>query len=219
VPLDPVEALAILSTDPSSGSVLSTEDPVALTITLNQAASGTVGTQSVTSDSGNVISVTIDLEEGENSIDIDLQNGLGDTLQETLTIYQDTIGPDTPNASDISVTVVEDEIQVTGVAGSVEPDSTVILTNLTEGTSVFVIATIDGAFQGTVPGSLTDDIETTLEDSVMNQGGSLIIDGASDDSTGADTTTADPSNASTISGVVSTTTGVPIDDVEVSVGI
>lgn len=207
------EALALVAISPLSDSVINTEDSVTVTLTANQAVTGTVDGQSAVSDIDNTIAVTVELVEGENTIEINLQNEAGDSITETITLYRDTVAPTVPNIADITVVVTtnaptadNNEIQVSGSAGSVESGSIVTVTNITDGDSVSVTADADGSFLATVPGGAADDIEITLEDAVMNQSDSLIITGSN----------VDPTNSSTISGVITTDTDTPITGATVS---
>gem|GEM_PF-4178974 len=206
IDISPAEVLSIVEISPPSNSIFNTEDPLSLSISLNQPASGTVGDQSVASDTDNTVTATIELEEGENNIVVDLQNNSGDSVQETVTLYLDTTAPNTPSSSDIVITAQDNGVQVTGVTGSVEPDSLVTVTNLTVDETLTTTASSDGAFEVTVAGTAADDIEVTVQDAAMNQSDSVVLNG----------TTADLSNASTIGGIVLDMTDAPIAGVEIS---
>lgn len=194
-----VSPIAVEFSEPETGAIFSDISEFDLMIQLNQPATVYgVDDGSIVSDENNRIVLPITLNEGTNSITVEFTSLQGEVFDEVFTFYLDTIAPPTPDQAQISVEVIDNQIDVIGTAGSVEPDSVVTVTNLTSEVSVTAVANADGSFLANIAGSVQDDISITSSDAALNTSETLIVSGIPD------------TPSSSLIGLVSSMSGQPI---------
>ena len=98
-----------------------------------------------------------------STLTVELGTGLTDASGRPLLAPVQRIVPtfsmQLPNPALISADLTTDGVQVTGVAGAVEPESEIVVTNQTSGEEFRTVATSDGSFLMTVVGLDTDGFE------------------------------------------------------------
>jgi hypothetical protein len=117
---------------------------------------------------GTSFTASVDLVEGANLITA-TATGPGGSANDQITVYLDTAPPAAPDPERIIAWGVEGgEITVTGLAGSVEGSTQVIVTNTRTGQQVVVTANADGSFEAVLAVIERDEITIQLADAAGN---------------------------------------------------
>jgi hypothetical protein len=112
---------------------------------------------------------TVALHQGANAITVTATDASGNTATATLDVTADSRAPVSPNLSKLTVSdPVAGQVSFTGPAGSVEPETTVRLTNTATNATVTVVADGAGAFAQQFSASAGDVIQIALVDAAGN---------------------------------------------------
>jgi hypothetical protein len=112
----------------------------------------------------------VTLVEGVNTYTFTAMDAAGHTTTTTAGITLDTVPPPAPDTAQIQVSSPESGMAtVTGLAGSVESNAILVLTNTRTGGSVTVTANSDGSFSAEIAAHTGDILEIRLLDAAGNQ--------------------------------------------------
>ncbi|HEX9832470.1 MAG TPA: hypothetical protein VGA66_05175, partial [Mycobacterium sp.] len=169
----------ITVTEPSDGSITN-QRSIGIAGSLSERADLTLDGDPVVVGLDLGFSTIADLIEGANTLALVATDRAGNVGSAAVTVTLDTVAPAAP---DLGGVAFEDQgdgtYTVSAPAGSVEPNATVRLTNLTTGESVLVTADATGAFLAPIAGSGGAEIQVEVIDAAGNIGapGSTTVPG------------------------------------------
>jgi hypothetical protein len=109
------------------------------------------------------------LAEGLNTLQLLATDRAGNAAERSVQVVLDTIPPAVPTVGAISISqVVDGKATVIGQAGSVEPGSTVTITNTRTGEKVVVRADVQGRFSATLAAQPGDVFSISVGDAAGN---------------------------------------------------
>lgn len=115
------------------------------------------------------------LVEGGNAIELSATDRAGNRSAKTLDVMLDTVPPALPSAGLISVGESNGgQVSVAGAAGSVEPASTVRITNIRSGKTVTATAASDGSFHAVIEAEPGDELSIVAIDAAANSSGAVV---------------------------------------------
>lgn len=137
---------------------------------LSEAASLTLNGQPVSVGQDRTFSHgPLTLVEGANIFGFIATDAAGNVGQLTVQVTLDTVPPAAVSPDQIAVgQVTNGQVSISGTAGSVEPNATVEVTNTRTGTTVTVLANIDGRFMATIAAQRGDVLSIVVTDSAGN---------------------------------------------------
>ncbi len=141
--------------------------------------SGVLSETATLSVDGQMVSVAPDLSfqhaltlsEGANELHLLATDGAGNSTVLDFTVTLDSTPPAAPDPGLIQISPPDaaGQVSISGGAGSVEGNATVMVTNLRTGETVTVSADATGAFTATLGGQSGDSYRVVVEDAAGNQ--------------------------------------------------
>jgi RHS repeat-associated protein len=136
---------------------------------MSEAGTLTVNGNSVALDAGHVFSDAVTLTEGANTLTFSGTDLAGNTTTRTQILTLDTVPPNVPNTSLITVSdPVNGNVTVTGKAGAMDPNVTVTVQDLRTGQSVTTTSAADGSFSVSISAQFTDQLAISATDEADN---------------------------------------------------
>ncbi len=159
---------------PANGFVTN-QPQMTISGSVSEIATLTVNGVSLPLDAQNQFSHSTTLTEGSNSFTIVATDPAGNSSTYTLTSTLDTAAPQSANSGLIDVVVTAGTATITGGAGSVEANASVVITNSTSGASVTIQAAADGSFTAQLAVTSGDNLLITVRDAAGNVSQAITI--------------------------------------------
>jgi len=154
---------------PADG-MLTTKAPQTIKGRISEPGSLTINNQNVPLNPDLSFSYSTALLEGKNSFDLLATDRAGNVGHSSLNYVLDTLPPAAPVVAQILLGSVSGGVTlVNGLAGSVEPNARVVITNLRTGLSVTVLADATGAFTAWIAAQGGDTITFVAADAAGNK--------------------------------------------------
>lgn len=160
-------APVITLTSPQDGLI--TNNPQQILIgQVSESASLMINDSSVPLSLTNNFSHTATLTEGTNTHTFLATDTAGNVGSLLVTLILDTLPPSAAVINQVAIDELNGQLTITAIANSVEPNANVLITNLTTGESITVVAAADGSFSASMVGNPGDVITFTVMDAAGN---------------------------------------------------
>ncbi len=175
--VNPVENLAI-SLDVPQDQLITNQPTLNFSGSLNHLATLTLNSQAVILQSDLSFDHTVTLQDGLNVFTLQATDAINDQVTLTREITLDTSIPVIPNLGFITVSVpdVNGLVTISGLAGSVEPFSEVVIVNLRTDEILILTADGNGAFSAQMSGKQGDTYSLLSQDAANNQSAHIETD-------------------------------------------